>query len=561
MSNIVQEQELYFKQDVVYDLETFPSCFTMCCVDADGSNLVVYECSDRKDDTELILEKLRSFIRNKNRMVSFNGCGFDYPILHEIIQQAKQAKQNNETYKIDPAEIYKFVEKIIGAKKESRFGYTVKAWDVIIPQLDLYLLNHFDNMAKATSLKMLEFNMRSDNIEDLPFPVGTHLTSEQIDVLIKYNKHDVLETRKFYLKCYDAIKFREELSQSMGMDCTNFNDTKIGKEFFIKELEKSKKGCCYKYEGRKRKLNQTKRDIIHLKDVILPYIKFESPEFNAILNWFKLQSISETKGVFTDLQEHELGEVAKYAELTKKNQKCWGFNKPSQDVIDKFLSEKPCGWIEERELKSGKKGAKSWWKCWNVAESLNVKYKDMTYWIATGGIHSCIDSGIYESDENWSIIERDYKSFYPNLAISNKISPEHLGDTFCDVYKKLYDERTSHKKGTPQNALLKLALNGSFGAMNDKYSPFFDPKALLRITVNGQLTILMLVERLYKNIPEIQILMTNTDAVVFRYKNIYKDLIDETFDEYEKMVKLETESTFYKKMCIRDCNSYIAVEG
>lgn len=407
MSNIVQEQELYFKQDVIYDLETYPSCFSMCCVDADGNNLVVYECSDRKDDTELILEKLRSFIRNKNRMVSFNGCGFDYPILHEIIQQAKQAKQNNQPYKIDPAEIYKFVEKIIGAKKESRFGYTVKAWDVIIPQLDLYLLNHFDNMAKATSLKMLEFNMRSDNIEDLPFPVGTYLTSEQIDVLIKYNKHDVLETRKFYLKCYDAIKFREELSQSMGMDCTNFNDTKIGKEFFIKELEKSKKGCCYKYEGRKRKLNQTKRDIIHLKDVILPYIKFESPEFNSILEWFKLQSITETKGVFTDLQEHVLGDVAKYAELTKKNQKCWGFSKPSQDVIDKFLAEKPCGWIEERELKSGKKGAKSWWKCWNVAESLNVKFSGISMVYGLGGVHACNEYGVYKSDEDFVILDLD----------------------------------------------------------------------------------------------------------------------------------------------------------
>ena len=45
------------------------------------------------------------------------------------------------------------------------------------------ITHHFDNKARATSLKVLEFNMRSDSIEDLPFKVGATLTRDQVDVL------------------------------------------------------------------------------------------------------------------------------------------------------------------------------------------------------------------------------------------------------------------------------------------------------------------------------------------------------------------------------------------
>ena len=47
--------------------------------------------------------------------------------------------------------------------------HTVKPTDRYVDQLDLFLIHHFDNRARSTSLKVLEFNMRADNISDLPF--------------------------------------------------------------------------------------------------------------------------------------------------------------------------------------------------------------------------------------------------------------------------------------------------------------------------------------------------------------------------------------------------------
>jgi len=182
----------------------------------------------------------------------------------------------------------------------SKWMHLVKPSDQFVQQIDLFKIHHFDNRARATSLKVLEFNMRSENIEDLPFPVGTVLNSEQIKVLKQYNKHDTSETKKFYHKSKDMIAFREELTRKYARDFMNHNDTKIGKDYFVMKLEEAGV-ACYDFGPKGRTPRQTKRPVIHLKDAILPWIEFEQPEFSRVLNWLKAQSITETKGVFTDL--------------------------------------------------------------------------------------------------------------------------------------------------------------------------------------------------------------------------------------------------------------------
>ncbi len=103
----------------------------------------------------------------------------------------------------------------------------VKPSDQFVTQIDLFKIHHFDNRARSTSLKVLEFNMRSDSIEDLPFPVGTVLNPEQIKVLKEYNQHDVAQTKAFYHHTLDMIHFREELTHKYQRDFMNHNDTTI----------------------------------------------------------------------------------------------------------------------------------------------------------------------------------------------------------------------------------------------------------------------------------------------------------------------------------------------
>ena len=58
--------------------------------------------------------------------------------------------------------------------------------------------------------------------------------------------------------------------------------------------------------------------MIKIKDCLFDYYDFTRPEFIAIHEWFKKQIITETKGVFSDIEEHLLGDVAKYAEMVCK---------------------------------------------------------------------------------------------------------------------------------------------------------------------------------------------------------------------------------------------------
>lgn len=574
----------YIDGDWIFDIETYPSTFTFAISSSDGKHVRVFEVSDRMNQTQEILNCLRYLAQKKQRMIGFNNLGFDYPVLHTIMEQAKEAKRQGIQYFIDAGEVYNIAMAQIQTARDG-FAKVIKSEDEIIPQIDLFKINHFDNKARATSLKMLEFNMLSDNIEDLPFPVGKHLTHSEIDVLKHYNLHDVLETKKFYHHNIPAIRLREDLSKKYNYNFMNHNDTKIGKDYFILELEKYQKGICHKVDSRgHRKMNQTKHKSIKLKDCLFDYYDFKRPEFIALKEWFAKQTIKETKGVFTDIEEHLLGDVAKYAEMDVKRIKFK--SKPTDKEVKDFIKLHPLGWVEEQELKAletlkdsqgnpvkekytdektGKEKErvvkvpkKSYYGCFKVASCLNVVINGFRFDYGVGGLHGSLESAVVRSNSTDKLIDADVKSFYPNMAISNRIYPLHLGDTFCKIYKDVYVQRQSFGKGTPENAVMKLALNGVYGDSNNEYSPFYDSSFTMKITVNGQLSLSLLVDRLL-DIPDLQVIQANTDGVTVKHPRIYEEQYYTICKKWEEDVQLELEFAHYKSMHIRDVNSYIAV--
>ena len=573
----------YIPNDYIFDIETFPNVFTLATSSSDGKVVRVWEVSDRMNQTQEILSYLRHLAKNKWRMIGFNNLGFDYPVLHAIMEQAKEAKHQGIQYYIDANDVYNIAMAQIQTARDG-FAKIVKSEDEIIPQIDLFKINHFDNKARMTSLKMLEFNMLSDNIEDLPFPVGKHLTHSEIDVLKHYNLHDVLETKKFYHHNIPAIRLREDLSKKYSYNFMNHNDTKIGKDYFILELEKHQKGICYKVDSHgRRKMNQTKHKSIKIKDCLFDYYDFKRPEFIALKEWFSKQVITETKGVFTDIEEHLLGDVAKYAEMDTKRIKFK--TKPSEKEVKDFLKLHPLGWVEEQELKAletlkdsqgnpvkekyidektGKEKERvvkvpkmSYYGCFKVASCLNVVINGFRLDFGVGGIHGSVSSTIVTKEDDEELEDADVASMYPNLAISNNVYPLHLGQTFCTIYKDVYVQRKSFGKGTPENAVMKLALNGVYGDSNNEFSPFYDSSFTMKITINGQLSLSMLAERLL-TIPDLMIVQVNTDGITVNYKSIYKSMYKEICEQWQKDVKLELEYADYSQMCIRDVNNYIA---
>lgn len=464
--------------DFIYDIETFPNCFTLAAEHADYPIKWCFEISDFRDDSRELIDWLYWVKSVNGRMGGFNNLGFDYPVLHLLIQMGKA------TARI----LYDKAMSIIHSQDgDDRWMHGVRPTDRLVPQIDLFKIHHFDNKARATSLKVIEFNMRMDNVSDLPFPVGTVLTREQIILLREYNAHDVTATKKFYHQSHEMIRFREELSAKHERDFMNHSDVKIGKEIFQMELEKA--GVqCYEYGPSGRQPRQTKRAQIALRDCIPDNVVLTHPEFARVRDWMASQVITETKGVFKDL-------VAKVGGL-------------------EFV-------------------------------------------FGTGGIHASVDNKTFNADKEHMILDVDVTSLYPSIAIEYGYYPEHLGKTFVTTYRSLKEQRVGYKKGTAENAMLKLALNGVYGASNDQFSIFFDPLFTMRITIGGQLLIAMLAERLIE--ANVDIIQANTDGITMYVKRCDEWYVRAICDQWVAVTKLNLEYAEYNRMVIRDVNNYIAV--
>jgi len=82
------------------------------------------------------------------------------------------------------------------------------------------------------------------------------------------------------------------------------------------------------------------------------------------------------------------------------------------------------------------------------------------------------------------------------------IYPPHLGVEILEILKTLTDQRLEAKRvgDTITSDSLKLSINSCFGQNGDKHSFMYSPTSMLKVTINGQLFMLMLIEKLYQEI-------------------------------------------------------------
>jgi hypothetical protein len=483
----------------VYDLEQFPNFHLGIFINRDTNEMKQFIISDTRND----IQEYKTFLLSDIILVGFNNLSYDYSLIHEIITRNPTA-----------AKLYEISQNRIEEKI-----YAIPEYQHKVKQIDLYKIMHFDNDAKRTSLKALEFAMRMENIIDMPFPHYHIVEEHEIEEIIKYCINDVEATARFLkLAGNKAIKFRVETEQTHGIKVLNANDIKLGVELFAKELA-NEMGID------KKQLEQlrTQRESINLGECVLSYIKFKSPNFSALLNWIKSQEITETKGAFSFISLEKCSELIPYIAKTENEYKD-GTVKSVSLIVDGKLKK------------------------------LNIVYKGFQYDFGTGGIHGCIAPGIYESDKEHIIVDVDVASYYPNIAIVNELYPEHLSKTFCKVYKGLYEERKQYSKSDGRNGMIKLALNGAFGKSNSKHSFLYDPKFTMSITVNGQLLLVKLAEDIVDTL-DCTMLQANTDGLTVKIKRKDYDKLMTICKEWEHMSSLTLEYVNYKQMVIRDVKS------
>ena len=490
----------------VYDVETFPNFFSYTDIDCDTEEVSVFVISRHRDDKEALCNYLDKLESTKSGMIGFNNLHFDWPVVNYI-------RENRDV--ITAEKIYGFVQEIIKSDKPNYVKQTIK-------QLDLFLLNHYDNKARNASLKSLQVSLHWENVMDMPIAVGTFITPEMQQTVLEYNLNDVLFTKRFYDVCSEKIELRKQIGSKYKLDVINRSDVVIGETIFLKYLSNAMNmsvSDLKKIRGRKTS--------VPLKDIIFDYVKFEEPKFQRLL-----KTMSETVSSSNYLED-------------------WISNFKTNKSVNELFEQITEHNIELKKLAQKKKSF-----------SFNVHYAGIKIDYGVGGIHGCISPGVYTSSKTHKILDIDVKSYYPNLFIQNNLHPRQMDQrTFVDVYRTIFEERVkAQKEGDKLSAdTLKLALNGLFGKSGSEVSCFYDPNVFFAVTVNGQLLITMLLERIINAGAEL--LQVNTDGLTINIKREKEAQILAICEKWEQETKLTLEYAHYDKMIIRDVNNYIAVSS
>ena len=189
-----------------------------------------------------------------------------------------------------------------------------------------------------------------------------------------------------------------------------------------------------------------------------------------------------------------------------------------------------------------------------IISIMNGKYQ-----LGIGGLHSCEKSISHISDEFWQLVDVDVASYYPSIILNERLHPKGLGSHFLAVYQTITNKRLEAKRDKKKglNEGLKIVINGSFGKFSSKYSVLFDPELLLRVTLTGQLALLMLIEKLEEH--NHSVVSANTDGLIVKVWKKNAFMYHRIISAWQTYTGFMLESRNYKAVYSRDVSNYFAI--
>lgn len=256
----------------VYDIECLKNYFLVCFLNAKDGSRISFEISDFKND----LTELKKFLRNDIRLIGYNCLNYDSQLIEYIIRN----------HFVTAKDLYRKSQEVI----DSQFP-DIPEWKLTIPHLDLFRVWHFDNKAKATSLKWLQFMMDWHNIEEMPLDYWKEIKEDDRKDIESYCWNDVESTLEFFkitrgetelflYKGKDKIDLRKNINEQFNVNCYNWNDVKIGDKINQKTYLKLTQQHRVDRGG-------TKREFLRINECISNLIEFKTPELISFFNEIK----------------------------------------------------------------------------------------------------------------------------------------------------------------------------------------------------------------------------------------------------------------------------------
>ncbi len=509
-------------KEYAWDIETMKNYTLFAFKDIDSGEVITFEIrGSNKTLSDKQIKKMKKLM-TENVMIGFNSLKFDEPITAYAFKR-KTAR-----------EIYDAVQVLIDNRVKIQvyqFYRKIKA--------DKFIPHHIDILDVArgsASLKLYGARLGTKKLQDIPF-LAIELTNKEMNEIKSYCKNDLQLTDELYQYLESDLDLRRSMGEKYNMDFMSFKGAKIAEMILVHECG---------YTGKAPSIPK------YVKYKAPKYIKFKTKQLQDVFEKIKKQKfVVMTNDVLLTLDKYDVRHQYEF-------------------LLHDLGIEK------STKQRFGSKTKKT------ISNSGNIISPDfldapiiidgVSHKLGLGGVHGSVEKTTFIPNKDETIVDIDYKSLYPSLIIVNDFSPKHIGSKFAGVYGDMYHQRNNvlkpamkkveyaspeYKTLDSQQNTMKLVLNSSFGQTGQRFSKLYDPWTMLSTTITGQLTLMMVIEKLH--LKGYKTFYANTDGITLlvRKKDVKK--IQKITRKFDEQTGLEMEYNFFKSSHIRDVNNFVNI--
>lgn len=298
----------------VYDIEVFPNVFHCTVKNTETGELHKFEISCRRNQ----LDELVEFFHTVNTKYTFGDlyttdikldtdilfCGYnnlhyDNAIINYIIDCYNIMKYKG--YRDICRSVFNLSKVITTSSEDDNSAWRKWKYMICFDSFDILTMLYSNKL--RVGLKEIQVTMQYKNVQEFVADWQADLPENQIDSMIDYNINDVNSTEELLNRCKKDIDLRIAIEDEYGVRILSKDGVNIGMKILTqKYLEKTGQTWWDIKDLR------SPMSVIPLNNVILPFIKYDSPILTRVLNDMKSQIVSpgrkgyENKFVFEGLQ-------------------------------------------------------------------------------------------------------------------------------------------------------------------------------------------------------------------------------------------------------------------
>lgn len=298
----------------VYDIEVFQNIFHCSVKNTETNNIYKFEISERKNQ----LRELVKFFKQVDKYITwedyyttniniptniifcgYNNLHYDNPIINYIIEYEDRLMQYN--IPTICSSIFNLSKTITTSSEDNIDAWKHWKYQIWFDTFDILTMLYSNKL--RVGLKEIQVTMQYPNVQEFVCDWTKPLPLEDFDSMIDYNINDIESTSELLNRCKKDVDLRIAIEDEYGVRVLSKDGVNIGMKILTqKYLEKT--GLTWQ----DIKDLRSPMSVIPLKDVILPFIKYDSPILQRVLDDMKNQIVSpgrkgyENKFVFNNLR-------------------------------------------------------------------------------------------------------------------------------------------------------------------------------------------------------------------------------------------------------------------